>query len=81
MNIRYSNPEVISKIRTINQDGDDIDISDKVCGFGVFTHEARKVPVLQLDIRDFKKGKNLIVEIELSEAIQAISHATLHKDS
>jgi hypothetical protein len=81
VNVRYSNPEVISKIRTINQDGDDIDISDKVCGFGVVIHDARKVPILQLDIRDFTKGKNLIVEIELSEAIQAISLATLNRDS
>lgn len=81
MNVRYSNPEVIATIRTVNQDGDDVSQSDHVCGFGVFSAGGDSTPILQLDIRDFKKGNNLIVEIELSEAIQAISHATLHKDS
>lgn len=80
MNIRYKNPEVIAAVRIATEDGDDRMLGDKVCGFGVITEGADNTPVLQIDIRNFRGSKNLVFEIELSEAIQAISAATLNKE-
>lgn len=81
MNIRYKNPEVIARIRTVNPDVDDIDVRDKVVAFDVVLHGPGQTPILQLDIREFGKNRNLIVEIELSEAVLAISHATVNKEA
>jgi hypothetical protein len=80
MTTKYpKNPEVIATLRSVNSHGDDAVIGDKVAGFGVLQDE-KGHGLLQLDVRNFKGGANLVIEIDLAEAVAAISLATLNAD-
>lgn len=81
MNIKYKDcPEVISTVREITDKGNDLPIGDKVTGIQVRIEGKNKPAVAQLDVRDFKKQSSLVVEIELSELMAALSLATLNAD-
>lgn len=74
MNQRYNeNPEIIASLGKASGDGEDYNTSDRVCGISVT--QSSGVNVVQIDIRDFSKKTNLIVEIELLELVQAIALA------
>ena len=81
MNIKYKDcPELISTIREVTSDGDDLPMGDRVTGIQVRVEGKNKPAVAQLDVRDFNKRRSLIVEIELSELMAALSLATLNAD-
>lgn len=76
MNVRYSAPEIIGTHRIVNQDGDDTHRADYVVGVAV-TEKDGKSALVQLDIRQYRGNKNLVLEFELHELVSAISLATL----
>jgi hypothetical protein len=79
MNTKFpQTPEVIADVRTIDGNGNQGYLGDKVVGVQVNVTRS-KTGVVQLDIRDFRNG-NLVVEIELYELVAAISMATLNAD-
>ena len=81
MNSKYEGqPELIAQLRTVNQDGEDNPLGDKVTSIQILQGKQNKNGLVQLDVRDFKKGVNLIVEIELPELVAALSLATLHAE-
>lgn len=81
MNTRYKDcPEIISTLREINSEGDDLGVGDRVMGVQVRIEGKEKPAIVQLDVRNFKKQNNLILEVELSELVAAISVATLNAD-
>lgn len=81
MNTRYKvNPELISSVRTVSESGDDNRIGDKVTGIQVVCDKQSPNGLVQIDVRDFKKGVNLIVEIELQELAGALALATLNAE-
>lgn len=73
-------PEVIAEVRTITGEEDEF-VGDKVTGIQVRVDED-SAPTVQIDVRDFnsKKSQNIILEIELSELVAAISVATLNAE-
>ncbi len=81
MNIKYQDcPEIISTIREVTPEGDDLPMGDRVTGIQVRVEGKNKPAVAQLDLRDFKKRSSLVVEIELAELMAALSLATLNAD-
>ncbi len=81
MNSKYQNcPELIASVREITSHGDDVDIGDRVTGIRVRIEGTNKPAIAQLDVRDLRKNINLIIEIELSELVSALSLATLNAD-
>lgn len=80
MNSKHKScPELISTIRRVSTDGDDQIIGDRVTGIQVYAPDD-KPAIVQIDVRDFKNADNLIVEIELSEFVSALSLATLNTE-
>ncbi len=81
MNTKYrNNPELIARLRTVNRVGDDIDLGEKVTGIQILQNDQNPNGVAQIDVHDFKRGVNLLVEIELCELSAAISLATLNAE-
>lgn len=81
MNAKYANcPEVISTVKEITKDGSDNLIGDKVTGIQVQVDEKEKPAYVQIYIRDLKKGSSMVVEIELSELVSALSLASLNAE-
>ena len=81
MNTKHkSTPELVATCRTVNTDGNDNYIGDKLVGIQIEPRKAGETAVVQIDIRDFRAKTNLVVEIELAELVAAISQATLHAE-
>lgn len=81
MNTKYrNNPELIAQLRTVSQDGDENHLGDKVTSIQILQNKRNPDGLAQIDVRDFKRGVNLIVEIELPELSAAISLATLNAE-
>jgi hypothetical protein len=81
MNIKYNDcPELISTIREVTPEGDDVPMGDRVTGIQVRVEGKNKPAIAQMDIRDYKKRSSLVIEIELSELMAALSVATLNAD-
>jgi hypothetical protein len=81
MNTKYPNcPEVIANLRSVSIRGDDTEIGTRIVGIQILRGSRNPNGTAQIDIRDFKPGGNLIVEIELQELAAALSLATLHAD-
>ena len=78
--MRSNNPEVIGSVRKVTEAGDDICLGDRVVGIQVMKKESGAA-LVQLDVRQFGKNVNLIVEIELPEIVTALSVATLHAET
>jgi len=83
MNTKYeATPEVIATVRTIGEDKD-YSIGDVVAGVSIQSENGKAVAQIDLrnlDLRQSKDADHLIIEIELSEIIAAISFATLNAD-
>ena len=81
MNTKYrSAPEVIASLRTVDELGNDNPIGDKVTGVSVSRNEQNGDGVVIIDVREFKRGSNLLIEIELQELSAALAMATLNSD-
>lgn len=81
MNAKYANcTEVISTVKEITKDGSDNLIGDKVTGIQVQVDEKEKPAYVQIYILDLKKGSSMVVEIELSELVSALSLASLNAE-
>lgn len=81
MNTKYkTRPELISRVRTVTENGDDKPIGDKVTGIQIQCDKQNPNGLVQIDVREFKGSDNLIVEIELPELIAALSMATLNAE-
>lgn len=81
MNIKYKScPEIIARIRIVDEEGDDCLSADKVTGIQVRQDKHNEGGLVQIDVRDYKRGENLIVEIELAELMAALTMATLNAD-
>lgn len=81
MNSKYENcPELIATIREVTCDGQDLLIGDRVTGIQVRVAGKNKPAVVQLDVREFRKQSSIVVEIELSELMSALSMATLNAE-
>lgn len=80
MNSKYKNcPEIIAEVREVTSDGDEKHFGDKVLGIQVRVSEG--VPaIVQFDIRSIRGSNNLIVGVELSELVSALSLATLNPE-
>jgi hypothetical protein len=79
MNARFKNtPEVIASVSTVDSNGNDTDVGDKVTG--VMVRNSNGTPVVQLDIRNYKKDSNLTVEIEAAELMAALTQALVHAE-
>jgi len=81
VNTKHRNsPELIAQLRTVNQEGDDNSLGDKVTSIQILQNKQNPNGLVQIDVRDFKRGVNLIVEIELPELSAALSLATLNAE-
>lgn len=81
MNSKYKDcPELIATVREVTSEGEDLPIGDRVTGIHVRVKGKNKPAVAQLDVRDFRKRSSIVVEIELSELMAALSLATLNAD-
>jgi hypothetical protein len=81
MNTKYPKcPDVIADLRGVNRDGDDTGMGARIVGIQILRDSRNQNSIAQIDIRDFKPGENLIVEIELPELAAALSLATLHAE-
>lgn len=72
---------MIGNVELMDEEGDETYCGDKVVGVRVYS--SNQVGMVELDVRDFKEGKkavNLLIRIELSELVAAISHATFNAD-
>lgn len=78
MNTRYNMPEIIGNHRIVNQDGEDSNYCYSIVGIRALGNE--RSAVLQIDIQQFRVGKNLVIEFELHEIVAAISLATLRAE-
>jgi hypothetical protein len=77
MNSKYkSSPELIAAFRTVDHDGEEKRSGDKVVG--VMCQDAKTTPIIQLDIREFSKNHNLIIEIEAAELMAALTQAMIN---
>jgi hypothetical protein len=80
MNEKYKDcPELIATLREVTSVGDDNPIGDRVTGIQVRV-EKQRAPIVQLDVRDYRKRNSLVIEIELSELTAALSLATLNAE-
>jgi hypothetical protein len=59
-------------------ENEDTDVGDKVTG--VMVRNSNGTPVVQLDIRNYKKDSNLTVEIEAAELMAALTQALVHAE-
>ena len=76
-----NNPEVIATLETIDKDGDDHYIGDKIIGIQVRQSGRERDGMVDLDIRDFnKRGDNLIVRIPYPELMAALACAALNAE-
>ena len=81
MNTKYSgSPELIARVRLNNLDGEDVYAESRITGIQVMQYKQSLAGIVQIDVRDFKKGTNLIVEMELPELMAALSVATLNAE-
>lgn len=81
MNAKYpNNPELIATLRAIDGNGDEDYLGDKLIGVQVQQDKRNRNGLVQIDVRDFKRGTNLIIEIELPELAAALSLATLNAE-
>lgn len=81
MNTKHKScPEVIGYLRKIDTDGNEIPIGDKVVGIQVNQDKSTPAGIVQIDIREFTRNANLIIEIELPELVAAISCASLNAE-
>jgi hypothetical protein len=81
MNTKYkSNPELIAQLRTVDPDGADSHIGDRVAGIQVQQDKNNVAGLVQIDVHDFKRNENLVIEIELPELMAALSLATLNAE-
>ncbi len=82
--MRYlESPEIISHVRTVNSEGDDFHIGDRVLGVQVKMDDGiSRDGTVQLDLRDFdrKRQDNLVIEVSLPDLMAAITTATLNRD-
>lgn len=63
MNTRYKNsPEFIAQLRTVNQDGEDRLLGDKVTSIQIMQTKLNPTGLAQIDVRDFKRGLNDVTE-------------------
>ena len=81
MNTKYPGaPELIVTPKAINSDGDESYYDSKIASIQVISSKDYPSAIAQLDIHDFKKRENLIIEIELHELVSALSFATLNAE-
>jgi hypothetical protein len=81
MNSNYkSNPEIIATVRAITKEGDDTHKGDFVAGIQVMSKEEGRQAIVQIDLRNYSKQANLIIEVELHELVSALSMATLNSE-
>ena len=73
-------PELIANVREVTSEGDGMTIGDRVTGIQVRVEGKDMPAVAQIDVRDFRKRSSLVVEIELSELMAALSLATLNAE-
>ncbi len=82
--MRYlETPEIISHVRTVDSNGDDGHIGDRILGVHVNMDDSlSREGTVQLDLRDFdpKKRESLVIEISLPDLMAALTTATLHRD-
>lgn len=79
----YKTPEILAQVRTVNQDGEDSHLGDKVLGVQVlFDDDRHREGTAQLDLRGYarKGNENLIVEVPLSDLMAALTTAALNRD-
>lgn len=78
MNTRYTKtPEIIGTVTTIDKNGNDEYVGDRVVGISAKKSE-RGVGSISLDIRDIEKESCIQVSVELTEILSAIGQATLN---
>jgi len=78
-----NNPEVIANARNVNADGDELFHGDKVCGIQAYSPKwQKKWPngCVQLDLREFTKNANLVIEFDAEQLMQAITRVMLNRD-
>ncbi len=76
-----NNPEVIATIETIDTNGNDNRLGDRIVGVQVRTDKQWVDGVVDLDVREFdRKRGNLVLRIALPELMAALSRATLNAD-
>lgn len=82
MNVCFpAEPEIITDVRTIDEEGNEKTRNDLVCGVSVKTEgNSTKTAIVSLDVRGWAKNTNLMLKFELSELVSAISQATLYAD-
>lgn len=73
-----SNPELIASLRIVDKDANDQSVGDKITGIQVMQDDGHPDGYVQIDVRDFRRGDNLVIEIELPELMSALSLATLN---
>lgn len=80
--MRYPNcPEVIATVETVDADGNDSLIGDRVLGIQVRQSSGDRDGIVDLDLREFgPKHLNLVIRIGLPELMVALSCATLNAD-
>lgn len=86
MNTKYPQaPEVVAAVRSVVS-SDDSSFLCTVCGVQVMKSEKSnqsatlQIDLRNLDIRQLKRIENLIIEIDLADAVAAISLATLNAE-
>lgn len=70
----YDNPEVVAQVRTVDAEGEDHTVGDRVTGVKVlFDDDAHREGTVQIDVRDFdqKKQTSLILEMPLTDLMAA----------
>jgi hypothetical protein len=81
MNKKYkAQPEVISSIRYVNQNGDERIVGDRVTSLAAYQTKTQPDGYLQIDIRGMGRNENMLIEIELHELVAALSLATLNAE-
>lgn len=79
MNTKFKScPEIIARLRTVSECGVDDYLGGKIVGVQVQQDKHNAAGIVQIDVRNFKRDTNLILEIELPELAAAISMATLN---
>ena len=72
-------PEIISNLRTVDGEGEDTYHGDRILAVEVKQdNDVNSDGTVELDIRDFKRGQNLIVKLDLLDLQEALALATLN---
>ncbi len=72
-----NNPEVIATVETIDTEGENAYLGDRIVGIQVRTDKQWTDGVVDIDVRKFdRKGGNLVLRIALPELMAALSRAT-----